>query len=163
LQHHLKPFEQEAFSSWVSRIFRAQKRQIEDGALVRLFELTEGVTEDLVATCAEIWVQDIYGRSVAPADVEVGWRNVVANAAQYFLPRVSALSGLQARFLRHVARNPRAQPFAEETLSAIRGESGPAYRALRKLIELELLREEQRDGRRRVWVHDARLAFYLRA
>jgi hypothetical protein len=58
---------------------------------------------------------------------------------------------------------PRAQPFAEETLSAIKGESGPAHRALRKLIELELLREEQRDGRRRVWVHDARLAFYLRA
>jgi hypothetical protein len=163
LQHHLKPFEQEAFSPWASRIFRAQKRQIEDGALVRLFELTEGVTEDLVATCAEIWVQDVQGRSVAPADVEVGWRNVVANAAQYFLPRVSALSGLQARFLRYVARNPRAQPFAEETLSAIRGESGPAHRALRKLIELELLREEQRDGRRRVWVHDARLAFYLRA
>jgi chromosome segregation and condensation protein ScpB len=163
LQHHLKPFEQEAFGSWASRIFRAQKRQIEDSALTRLFELTEGVTEDLVATCAEIWVQDSQGRSVAPADVEVGWRNVVANAAQYFLPRVSALSGLQARFLRHVARNPRAQPFAEETLAAIRGESGPAHRALRKLIELELLREEQRDGRRSVWVHDARLAFYLRA
>jgi hypothetical protein len=163
LQHHLKPFEQEAFSSWASRIFRGQKRQVEGSALIRLFELTEGVTEDLVATCAEIWVQDSVGRSIAPADVEVGWRNVVANAAQYFLPRVSALSGLQARFLRHVARNPRAQPFAEETLAAIKGDSGPAHRALRKLIELELLREEQRDGRRRVWVHDARLAFYLRA
>jgi hypothetical protein len=44
-----------------------------------------------------------------------------------------------------------------------KSESGPAHRALRKLVELELLREEQRDGRKRVWVHDARLAFYLRA
>jgi hypothetical protein len=44
-----------------------------------------------------------------------------------------------------------------------KGESGPAHRALRKLIELELLREEQCDGRRRVWVHDARPAFYLGA
>ena len=35
---------------------------------------------------------------------------MVANATQYFLPRVSALSGLQARFLRHVAQHPRAQP-----------------------------------------------------
>jgi len=62
-----------------------------------------------------------------------------------------------------LTRNPQAQPFAEETLSAIKGESGSAHRALRKLIKLELLREEQRDGRRRVWVYDARLAFYLRA
>lgn len=163
LQHHLKPFDQTAFGDWASRIFRGQKRQIEDGALVRLLEVTEGVTEDLVASCAEIWVQDSPERSITPADVEVAWRNVVANAAQYFLPRVSALSGLQARFLRYVARNPRSQPFADETLSAIGGASGPAHRALRKLIELELLREEQNNGRRRVWVHDARLAFYLRA
>jgi len=163
LQHHLRPFEHDAFASWASRIFRGQKRQFEDGALVRLFELTDGVTEDLVATCAEIWVRESHGRAVAPADVEVGWRNVVANAAQYFLPRVSALSGLQARLLRHVARNPRAQPFAEETLAAVKSESGPAHRALKKLVEMELLREEQRDGRKRVWVHDARLAFYLRA
>jgi hypothetical protein len=163
LQHHLRPFERDPFATWASRIFRGQKRQLEDGALGRLFELTDGVTEDLVATCAEIWVQDSQGRPVAPADVKMGWRNVVANAAQYFLPRVSALSGLQARLLRHVARNPRAQPFAEETLAAVKSESGPAHRALRKLVEMELLREEQRDGRKRVWVHDARLAFYLRA
>jgi hypothetical protein len=163
LQHHLKPFEQEAFGEWAKRIFRAQKRSIEESALVRLYQLTEGVTEDLVATCAEMWVQDSRGRSIAPADVEVGWRNVVANAAQYFLPRVSALSGLQARLLRYVARNPRSQPFSEETLAAVKSESGPTHRALRKLIELELLRQEQNDGRKRVWVHDARLAFYLRA
>jgi chromosome segregation and condensation protein ScpB len=117
----------------------------------------------MAATCAEIGIQDSKGRSVAPADVEVGWRNVVANATQYFLSRVSALSGLQARMLRHVARNPRTQPFSEETLSAIKGESGSTHRALRKLVELELLREEERDGRKRVWVHHARLAFYLRA
>jgi hypothetical protein len=79
------------------------------------------------------------------------WRNVIANAAQYFLPRVSALSGLQARLLRHVARNPRAQPFSEETLGAVKSESDPTRRALRKLVELELLREEQQDGRKRVW------------
>jgi len=163
LQHHLQPFETRDFGAWASRIFRGQKRSIEESALARLFEVTEGVTEDLVATCAEIWVQDSQARSVAPADVEVGWRNVVANATQYFLPRVSALSGLQARMLRHVARNPRVQPFAEDTLSAIKSESGPAHRALRKLVDLELLREEERDGRKRVWVHDARLAFYLRA
>jgi hypothetical protein len=163
LQHHLKPFERDAFGAWASRIFRAQRRSIEESALARLYELTEGVTEDLVATCAEIWVQDSRGRSVTPADVEVGWRNVVANAAQYFLPRVSALSGLQARLLRHVARNPRAQPFSDETLAAVKSESGPTHRALRKLVELELLREVQQDGRKRVWVHDARLAFYLRA
>jgi hypothetical protein len=163
LQHHLEPFPKEAFAAWASRIFKGQKRQLEEGALARLYELTAGVTEDIVATCAEIWMQEAEGRPVAPADVEAGWRNVVANAAQYFLPRISALSGLQARLLRHVARNPRAQPFSEETLAAIKSESGPTHRALRKLIELELLREEQRDGRRRVWVHDARLEFYLRA
>jgi len=162
LQHHLLPFDRETFGAWASRIFRGQKRTIEEPALTRLYELTEGVTEDLVATCAEIWVQDARGRAVAPADVEVAWRNVVANASQYFLPRVSALSGLQARLLRHVARNPRTQPFSEETLGALRSESGPTHRALRKLVELELLRKEHQDGRKRVWVHDARLAFYFR-
>src|SRR4029079_2758758 len=163
LQHHLEPFPKDAFAAWASRIFRGRKRQLEEGALSRLYELTAGVTEDIVATCAEIWMQEAAGRAGAPADVEAGWRNVVANAAQYFLPRISALSGTQARLLRHVARNPRAQPFSEETLAAIKSDSGPTHRALRKLIELELLREEQRDGRRRVWVHDARLEFYLRA
>ncbi len=163
LQLHLQPFDQDAFRTWAARVFRGQKRQIEESALVRLFELTDGVTEDLVATCAEIWVQESQGRSLTPADVESGWRNVVANAAQHFLPRVSALSGLQARLLRHVARNPRAQPFSDDTLAAVKSESGPVHRALRKLVEMELLREETRDGRKRVWVHDARLAFYLRA
>lgn len=163
LQHHLKPFEQDAFGAWAARIFDLQERTIEDSALIRLYELTDGVTEDLVASCSETWMQGAAGRSVTPADVEVAWRNVVANAAQYFLPRISALPGLQARLLRHVARNPNTQPFGDETLCAVKCESGPAYRALRRLIDLELLREEQRDGRKRVWVHDARLAFYLRA
>jgi len=65
--------------------------------------------------------------------------------------------------LGHVAGNPGAQPFSEQTLSAVKSESGPAHRALGKLLALELLREEERDGRKRVWVHDARLGFYLRA
>jgi len=151
------------FSAWASDIFADQRREIEDAALARLFELTDGVTEDLVAVCAEIWVQNAQGRPIAPADVEVGWRNVVANAAQYFLPRISSLSGLQSRMLRYVARNPRTQPFSEQILSAVKSESGPAHRALRKLLALELLREEERDGRKRVWVHDARLGFYRRA
>ena len=163
LQHHLNPFEPAEFGSWVSAIFGDQERKIESAALSRLFGLTDGVTEDLVAVCAEIWVQNAQGRSVAPADVKVGWRNVVANPAQYFLHKISTLSGLQSRILRYAARNPRVQPFAEETLSAVKSEGGPAHRALRKLVSLELLREEERDGRKRVSVHDARLAFYLRA
>lgn len=163
LQHDLGPFEASEFSDWASEIFAEQRRRIEGAALSRLFEVTEGVTEDLVAVCAEIWVQDAQERPIAPADVEVGWRNVVANAAQYFLPRISSLSGLQSRMLRYVARNPRVQPFSELTLSAVKSESGPVHRALRKLLALELLREEERGGRKRVWVHDARLGFYLRA
>ena len=122
-----------------------------------------GFWKGVVPVCAEIWVQDAQGRPIAPADVEVGWRNVVANAAQYFLPRISSLSGLQSRMLRYVARNPRVQPFSEVTLSAVKSESGPVHRALRKLLALELLREEEHGGRKRVWVHDARLGFYLRA
>src|SRR5262249_36477301 len=100
LQHHLGPFEPSEFGAWASEIFGDQRRDVEGTALSRLFEVTRGVTEDLVAVCAEIWVQDAQGRPIAPADVEVGWRNVVANAAQYFLPRISTLSGLQSRMLR---------------------------------------------------------------
>jgi hypothetical protein len=130
--------------------------------LTRLFELTEGVTEDLVATCAEIWVQESHQRPITPADIEFGWRSVVANATALFLPRVSALPPSQARLLRYLARNPRTQPFAGQTLRELGEESGSVHKAITRLLELELLRQEARDGRKRVWVHDPRLAFYLR-
>jgi hypothetical protein len=163
LQHHLDPFDREAFGEWAGTIFKEQKRAIEATALDRLLELTEGVTEDLVATCAEVWMQSAIKRSVTPADVEAAWRYVVANAAQFFLPRIATLSDLQSRLLRHVAQHPNSQPFAAATLAAIRAETGPLHRALKKLVELELLREQERDGRKRVWIQDGRLAFYLRA
>lgn len=163
LQYHLRAFEPEEFGSWASGIFTEQERSLETSSLRHLFELTGGVTEDLVAICAEVWVQNVRQRTIAPADVEVAWRRVVANAAQYFLPRIATLTGLQSSLLRYVARNPHSQPFAAETLAAIGAKSGPAHRALRKLVGLELLREDERDGRKRVWIPDARLAFYLRA
>jgi hypothetical protein len=162
LQHSLRPFTHEQLGDWAGRIFRAQKRIIEDASLIRLFELTAGVTEDLVATLAEIWVQGSIGRQVAPADIEFGWRSVVAHAIPLFLPKVSALPGLQARLLRHFANHPQTQPFAEATLRALGEESGAVHKALNRLLELELLRQEERDGRKRVWISDARLAFYLR-
>jgi hypothetical protein len=162
LQHSLQPFTREQLGEWAGAIFRAQKRTLEDGALIRLFELTEGVTEDLVATLAEIWVQESRGRAVTPADVEFGWRSVVAHAIPLFLPKVSALPGLQARLLRYFAVHPQTQPFADATLRALGEESGAVHKALGRLLELELLREDERDGRKRVWVHDPRLAFYLR-
>ena len=163
LQYHLQAFEPEAFGSWASGIFSRQERVLESASLRRLFELTGGVTEDVVAICAEVWVQNASGRTISPADVEVAWRSVVANAAQYFLPRIATLTGLQSSLLRYVARNPHSRPFAAETLSAIGAKSGPAHRALHKLVGLELLREDDRDGRKRVSIPDARLAFYLRA
>lgn len=163
LQYHLRAFEPEAFGSWASRTFGRQERGLEPGSLMRLFELTGGVTEDIVAICAEVWIQKAGARAITPADIEAAWRSVVANAAQYFLPRIAALTVLQSSLLRYVARNPRSQPFAAETLSAIAAKSGPAHRALRRLVELELLQEQERDGRKRVWIPDARLAFYLRA
>ncbi len=162
LQHHLLPFEPAAFGHWAARIFKQQKRPLEDTALTRLFELTAGVTEDLVAVCAEVWVQDTKDRAVAAADIESGWRYVVANAAQYFLPKISSLSALQSRMLRYVAHNPRVQPYAATTLTAVRAETGSISRAVTRLLELELLQAQENDGRKRVWVHDARLAFYLR-
>jgi len=162
LQHHLSPFEPAAFGAWAAKILKQQKRSLEDAALNRLFELTAGVTEDLVAVCAEVWVQDSKGRSVAPADIEASWRYVVANAAQYFLPKISSLSELQSRMLRYVAQNPRSQPFAATTLASLHAETGSISRALTRLLDLELLQAEENDGRKRVWVHDARLAFYLR-
>ena len=163
LQHHLSPFEPAAFGHWAARIFKQQKRTLEDSALTRLFELTAGVTEDLAAVCAEVWVQDTKDRPVTPADIESSWRYVVANAAPYFLPKISSLSELQSRMLRFVAHNPRVQPYAATTLSAVRAETGSISRAVTRLLELELLQAEEHDGRKRVWVHDARLAFYLQA
>ena len=161
LQNSLQPFTEERFGKWAGDIFHAQRRKIEDSALTRLFELTGGVTEDLVATCAEIWVQESDRRSITPADVEFGWRSVVANAAPLFLPKVSLLPALQARFLRYVARHPHTQPFAAETLNALGQKSGTMHKALKRLLELELLHVEERDGRKRVWINDPRLAFYL--
>jgi len=162
LQYQLDPFGREQFGNWANDIFRTQERILEASALARLFELTEGVTEDLVASCAEIWVQESNQRPIAPADIEFGWRSVVANATALFLPRVSALPVSQARLLRYVARNPRTQPFADRTLHELGEKSGSVHKALKRLLDLELLRQDERDGRKRVWVHDPRLAFYLR-
>jgi hypothetical protein len=162
LQHHFDPFGRERFGDWANEIFRTQKRSLEKSALARLFELTEGVTEDLVASCAEIWVQESNQRPITPADIEFGWRSVVANATPLFLPKVSALPVSQARLLRYVARNPRTQPFSDQTLRGLGEKSGPVHKALKRLLELELLRQEEHDGRKRIWVHDPRLAFYLR-
>ena len=163
LQHRLEPFDRATFAAWANHLFKTQKRMFEDAALTRLYELTEGVTEDLVATCAEIWVQNAHARAITPADVEFGWRSVVANATPLFLPKVSALPPSQAKLLRHVARHPNTQPFAEHTLRELGEKSGTVYKALNRLLDLELLRQEERDGRKRVWVHDPRLGFYLRA
>lgn len=163
LQYHLRAFEPEVFGNWASGIFSRQKRLLESTSLTRLFDLTGGVTEDVVAICAEVWAQKASCRPIAPADIESAWRNVVASAAQYFLPRISTLPALQSSLLRYVARNPHCQPFAAQTLSALGSKSGPTHRALRNLVDLELLREEDRDGRKRVWVADSRLEFYLRA
>ena len=87
---------------------------------------------------------------------------MVAHAIPLFLPKVSALPGLQARLLRHFANHPQAQPFAEATLRALGEESGAVHKALNRLLDLELLRQDERDGRKRVWVQDPRVAFYLR-
>jgi hypothetical protein len=163
LQYALEPFGQAAFGDWANEIFRKQRRGLEPASLARLFELTEGVTEDLVATCAEIWVQAGSRRPITPADIEFGWRNVVANATVLFLPKVSALPAAQASLLRYIARNPNAQPFAEQTLRELGNKSGPVHKALQRLLELELVRQIDRDGRKRVSIHDPRLAFYLRA
>jgi hypothetical protein len=163
LQHHMHPFTREDFGEWAARIFRSQKRRFEELALVRIFELTDGVTADLVAVCAEVWVQGPPRRPITVADIETGWRYVVANAAEHFLPKISTLSELQARLLRHVAQNPRTQPYSQATTAALHAETGSIHGALDKLLELELLNMDERDGRKRIWVHDARLAFYLRA
>lgn len=162
LQYQLDPFGRERFGEWADKIFRTQKRSLEAAALSRLFEFTEGVTEDLVASCAEIWVQQSNQRPITPADIEFGWRSVVANATALILPRVSALPAAQARLLRYIARNPKAQPFADQTLRELGEKSGSVHKALKRLLEMELVRQEERDGRKRVWVHDPRLAFYLR-
>jgi hypothetical protein len=162
LQYSLEPFGAAEFGAWANEIFRRQRRGLEPAALTRLFEVTEGVTEDLVASCAEIWVQQSRRRPITPADIEFGWRNVVANATTLFLPKVSALPASQARLLRYIARNPTAQPFAEQTLRELGEKSGPVHKALQRLIDLELVRQSERDGRKRIAVHDPRLAFYLR-
>jgi hypothetical protein len=163
LQHELLPFSCEQFGHWANQLFLGQGRGVEAAALVRLFDLTEGVTEDLVATCAEVWVQGSIERPVTPADIEFGWRSVVANATRIFLPKVSALPGVQARLLRHVARHRRVQPFSEASLRELGEGNGAVHKALGRLVELELLRQEEFNGRKKVWVHDPRLAFYLRA
>jgi hypothetical protein len=162
LQYQLDPFGRERFGDWANDIFRTQERRLEEAALARLFELTEGVTEDLVTSCAEIWVQESSRRPITPADIEFSWRSVVANATALFLPKVSALPVSQARLLRYIARNPRTQPFADQTLRELGEKSGSVHKALKRLLDLELLRQDERDGRKRVWVHDPRLAFYLR-
>jgi hypothetical protein len=163
LQHHLGPLDRGIFTEWAGRIFGAQRRRLEAAAVERLFELTAGVTEDLVAVCAEIWVQQNDKRPVAAADVEMAWRCVVGNAAPLFLPRIAALATVQSRVLRYIARNPRTQPFTETALKELRELPGGVHKALTRLRELDLIREESYGNGRRVWVHDPRLAFYLRA
>ena len=162
LQHRLGPLEAPQFARWAGAIFARQHRTIEPAALARLYELTAGITEDLVATCAEIWVNENRGRSLAPADVEVAWRLVVSNASQFFLPQLATLSGLQAQLLRHLARNPGVQPFSDATLRALGAATSAVHKALGRLHALEFVRIEETGGRKRVWVHDPRLAFYLR-
>ena len=162
LQHHLGPLERTQFVDWANGVFRKQKRTLELQALNRLYELTQGITEDLVATCAEIWVYETLERPITPADVESAWRLVVSNASQFFLPQLSTLSALQAQLLRHLARNPGAQPFADTTLRALGAANSAVHKALGRLTELELVRTEEAGGRKRIWVHDPRLAFYLR-
>jgi len=162
LQHHLGALEPAQFAGWAEGVFKQQKRALEPQALNRLYELTQGITEDLVATCAEIWVHETLDRPIAPADVEAAWRLVVSNASQFFLPQLSALSTLQAQLLRHLARNPGVQPFADTTLRALGAATSAVHKALARLTELELARTEESGGRKRVWVHDPRLAFYLR-
>ena len=162
LQHQVGPLEQNQYARWAGDIFHGQRRAIEPLALARLYELTAGITEDLVATCAEIWVNETQGRSVTPADVEAAWRLVVSNASQFFLPQLSSLSALQALLLRHLARNPGVQPFSDATLRALGAANSAVHKALARLFELELVRVEESGGRKRVWIHDPRLAFYLR-
>jgi hypothetical protein len=162
LQHRVDPLARAHFFRWAGDIFGRQQRTLEQQALERLFELTQGITEDLVATCAEIWAHEIVGRPVTPADVESAWRLVVSNASQFFLPQLSSLSALQAQLLRHLARNPGVQPFSDVTLRALGAATSAVHKALARLNELELVRVEDNAGRKRVWIHDPRLAFYLR-
>jgi hypothetical protein len=162
LQHRVEPLEKIEFARWSGDIFARQRRTVEPLALERLYALSEGITEDLVATCAEIWVHDTTGRPVTPADVEAAWRLVVSNASQFFLPQLSSLSALQAHLLRHLARNPGASPFSDATLRALGAANSAVHKALARLHEIELVRIEENSGRKRVWIHDPRLAFYLR-
>jgi len=48
-------------------------------------------------------------------------------------------------------------------VAALKAETGSINGALNRLVELELLNAEDTDGRKRVWIHDRRLGFYLRA
>lgn len=163
LQHQLGALEREQFMRWAGDIFQRQQRPFEPLGIQRLYELTGGITEDLVATCAEIWMHEAPGRSITPADIEAAWRLVVNNASQFFLPQLSNLSPLQAQLLRHLARNPGVQPFADSTLRALGAANSAVHKALGRLVELELVRSEDIGGRKRVWIHDPRLTFYLRA
>ncbi len=161
IHYQFGPINREVFISWISRVFQAQSREWEVAATDRLFQLTAGVTEDLVATCAEIWAQPIIGRTVSPADVDVAWRYVVNNAAPIFLPRISKLSTVQSLLLRYIARNPRCQPYAEMTLKELGEPKSTVNKALERLIDFGLVREATADRSRRVWVDDPRVAFFL--
>ncbi len=161
IQKHIGPLDQDIFNRWVDSIFAQQSRSFERAAVERLYQLTDGVTEDIVAACAELWIQDARGRAITPSDVEITWRNVVANAVSLFVPAIASLSPAQARLIRYIARNPHIQPFAAQTLRDLKESRSTVDRALRKLLELQLVREKATDGRKRVWVHDARVAYYL--
>ena len=162
LQLHVGPLDKAAFTEWAGGVFRGQARELETEAVNRLYNVTEGVTEDMIATCAELWNQCVNDRPVAPADIEVSWRNVVANAVSLFLPWISSLPPAQARLLRYISRNPNTQPFSATTLKDIGFNRSTVHGSLARLVEKSLVRERETDGRKRVWVQDARIAFYLR-
>ena len=163
IHHDFRPPNPDPFINWLRQIFEAQSRELEVAATDRLFELTDGVTEDLVAACAEIWAQGTRGRTVSPGDVDFAWRCVVNNAAPFFLPKVSALTPIQAHLLRFIAHNPSCQPFSESTVRELRESKPTLHRAVGRLLELEFIRQDAADRSRRVRIHDPRLAFYLRA
>jgi hypothetical protein len=163
LNHRFLPIDQAAFVDWMGRLFKTQGREVEVAATQRLFELTEGVTEDLVATCAEVWLQVSPGRAVTPSDVEGAWRLVVNNAFHLFSPLISKLSPAQAHLLRYIARNPRCEPFSELSVRELASTKSSIQKALTKLLALELVRLDGMDRSRRVRVNDPRVAYYLKA
>ncbi len=163
LNHSFLPIDQQAFVDWMAPLFKEQGRELEVAATNRLFELTEGVTEDLVATCAEVWLQVSPGRAITPSDMEVAWRLVVNNAFPLFSPLISKLSPTQAHLLRYIARHPRCEPFSELSLREIGAPKPSVQKALQKLLALDLVRVDGADRSRRVRVHDPRVAYFLKA